>query len=119
MTENRGVRLRQEGAIDDPLAEILRAGARRPIARAVEAEFDAFLAADAELALPDGRQRVARHGLDPARIIQTGIGPVEVKKPKARDRGATEEGERIRCSSALIPPWARAPEKPRRASARP
>ena len=74
VTENRGLRLRQEGAIDDRLAEILRAGAKRPIARAVVAEFDALLAADAEPALPDGRQRVARHGHDPARIIQTGIG---------------------------------------------
>ena len=39
--------------------------------------------------LPDGRQRVVRHGHDPVRPIQTGIGPVEVEKPKARDRGAT------------------------------
>jgi putative transposase len=107
MTENRVVPLRQEGEIDDPLTEILRAGAKRLIAQAVEAEFDAFLAAHADLALPDGRQRVVRHGHDPARIIQTGIGPVEVKKPKARDRGATEEGERIRYSSTLIPQWAR------------
>ena len=29
MTENRVVALRQKGAIDDPLTEILRTGARR------------------------------------------------------------------------------------------
>ena len=107
MTENRIVPLRQEGAVDDPLTEILRAGAKRLISRAVEAEFDAFPAAHGDLALPDGRQRVVRHGHDPARIIQTGIGPVEVKKPKARDRGATAEGERLRCAPAQIPLWAR------------
>ena len=44
MTENRVVALRQKGAIDDPLSEILRTGARRLIAQAVEAEFEAFLA---------------------------------------------------------------------------
>ncbi len=93
MTENRVVALRQKGAIDDPLTEILRTGARRLIAQAVEAEFETFLASTAELVLPDGRQRVVRHGHDPVRAIQTGIGPVEVQKPKARDRAAAS-GER-------------------------
>ena len=85
MTENRVVALRQKGAIDDPLTEILRTGARRLIAQAVEAEFEAFLGSTAELVLPDGRRRVVRHGHDPVRAIQTGIGPIEVQKPKARD----------------------------------
>ena len=43
-TENRVACLRPEGEIDDPLTEILRSGARRLIAQAVEAEFDAFVA---------------------------------------------------------------------------
>ena len=59
------------------------------------------------LELPDGRQRVVRRGHDPARPIQTGIGPVEVSKPKARDRGATRADERIRYSSSILPKWAR------------
>jgi hypothetical protein len=84
MTENRVVALRRKGAIDDPLTEILRTGSRRLIAQAVEAEFETFLASTAELVLPDGRRRVVRHGHDPVRTIQTGIGPVEVQKPKAR-----------------------------------
>ena len=46
MTENRVVALRQKGAIDDPLTEILRTGARRLIAQAVEAEFETFLRLD-------------------------------------------------------------------------
>ncbi len=107
MTENKVVVLRQKEEIDDPLTEILRAGAKRLIAQAVEGEFEAFLAAHASQVLPDGRQRVVRHGHDPARLIQTGIGPVEVEKPKARDRGAAAEGERIRYSSAIVPQWAR------------
>lgn len=106
MYEDRVVCLRQKGAIDDPLTEILRAGARRLIAQAVEAEFESFLADNAELRLADGRQRVVRHGHDPVREIQTGIGPVEVEKPKARDRGATAQG-RIRFTSNIVPKWAR------------
>ena len=65
------------------------------------------LAAHEDKALPDGRQRVVRHGHELAREIQTGIGPVEVRKPKARDRGAAAGGERIRYSSAILPLWAR------------
>jgi len=72
----------------------------------VEAEFAAFLASHGDLRLPDGRQRVVRHGYDPVRPIQTGIGPVEVEKPKARDRGASGE-DRIRYASSILPKWAR------------
>jgi len=106
MDENRVIALRQKGAIDDPLTEILRAGARRLIAQAVEAEFETFLDLNADLVLPDGRQRVVRHGHDPVRAIQTGIGPVDVEKPKARDRGAAAD-HRIRFTSTILPKWAR------------
>ena len=106
MSDHNVVSYRQKDEIDDPLTEILRAGARRLIAQAVEAEFETFLASYAELVLPDGRQRVVRHGHDPVRAIQTGIGPIEVEKPKARDRGAAE-GDRIRFTSNILPKWAR------------
>jgi len=106
MTEDKVVAFKQEGAIDDPLTEILRSGAKRLIEQAVEAEFAAFLASHGDLRLPDGRQRVVRHGYDPVRPIQTGIGPVEVEKPKARDRGA-RGGDRIRYASSILPKWAR------------
>ena len=106
MSDHKVVSYRQKDEIDDPLTAILRAGARRLIAQAVEAEFETFLAANAELLLPNGRQRVVRHGHDPVRTIQTGIGPIEVEKPKARDRGAAE-GARIRFTSNILPKWAR------------
>ena len=108
MNENKVVLLRHKEEIDDPLTEILRSGAKRLIAQAVEAEFEAFLSDHAKKMLPDGRRRVVRHGHDPVRQIQTGIGPVEVTKPpKARDRSAASESERIRYSSAIVPQWAR------------
>ena len=106
MFENKVVPFRQKDEIDDPLTEILRAGAKRLIEQAVEAEFAAFLASHGDLKLPDGRRRVVRHGHDPVRPIQKGIGPVEVEKPKARDRGASSAKERIRYSSSILPKWA-------------
>jgi putative transposase len=107
MNESKVVSLRQKDEIDDPLTDILRCGAKRLVQQAVEAEFAAFLAAHAELELPDGRRRVVRHGHDPVRPIQTGIGPVEVAKPKARDRGAATADARIRYVSSILPKWAR------------
>jgi transposase-like protein len=102
------ISLRQPDVIDDPLTAILRAGARRLLAEAVEAEAEAFLAEMKGLRLPDGRERVVRHGHGPERLVQTGIGPVTVRQVKLRDRGASENGtERIRFTSAILPRWAR------------
>ena len=101
------VRLRQPDAIDDPLTEVLRAGARRLLAQAVEMEADAFLTAMQDLRLPDGRARLVRHGHGPEREIQTGIGPVPVARVRVRDRGATGAADRVRFSSTILPRWAR------------
>jgi putative transposase len=101
------VPLRQPDAIDDPLTVVLRSGARRLLAQAVEAEAEAFLAMMTDARLPDGRERMVRHGQGPKRVIQTGIGPVEVRRVKLRDRGASEDAERIRFTSAILPRWAR------------
>ncbi len=101
------VRFRQPDDVDDPLTEMLRVGARRLLAQAVELEAEAFLAAREALRLPDGRSRLMRHGHGPEREVQTGIGPVPVARVKIRDRGAGDGGERIRFNSALLPRWAR------------
>src|SRR5512144_1212797 len=101
------IRLRPPDEIDDPLTAILRSGARRLLEQAVEAEVEAFLATMKELKLADGRDRVVRHGHGPERAIQTGIGPVAVRRVKVRDRGAEPAGERIQFTSAILPRWAR------------
>src|SRR5690242_7197975 len=102
------VPLRQPEEIDDPLTAVLRSGARRLLAQAVEAEAEAFLAAMKGLWMADGRERIVRHGHGPERLVQTGIGPVPVRQVKLRDRGAdAKETERIRFTSAILPRWAR------------
>ena len=55
-----------------------------------EAAAETFLATMKGVQLPDGRERLVRHGLGPERVIQTAIGPVEVRRVKRRDRGASE-----------------------------
>src|SRR3712207_8791388 len=101
------VPLRQPEEVEDPLTAVLRSGARRLLAQAVEAEAEAFLATMKGARLADGRERLVRHGHGPERLVQTGIGPVEVQRVKVRDRGAGRDGERIRFTSAILPRWAR------------
>ena len=102
------VPLRQPEVTDDPPTAILRSGARRLLAQAIEAEAEAFLAEMKGARLADGRERVVRHGHAPERLVQTGIGPVAVRRVKLRDRGAgADDGERIRFTSAILPRWAR------------
>jgi putative transposase len=106
-TDTKVVRLRQPDEIDDPLTDVLRAGARRLLAQAIELEADTFLADMRNLKLPDGRARLVRHGHGPEREIQTGIGPVPVSRVRIRDRGATTAVDRVRFSSSILPKWAR------------
>ena len=104
-TSTNVVRLRQPEEFEDPLTDILRSGARRLLAQAVELEAEAFLARMQDLKLPDGRDRLVRHGHGPERMIQTGIGPVAVSRVKIRDRGAASDDDRVRFSSSILPKW--------------
>ena len=101
------ISFRQPDAVDDPLTELAREGARRMLAQALIAEADAFVALWKDLKLPDGRDRVVRHGHGPHRAIQTGVGPVEVRRGKVRDRGDVGAEEKIRFTSSILPKWAR------------
>jgi putative transposase len=108
MEEDSVVALPRPGAAieTDALLSVLREGARRMLMQAVEAEVTAFLAAHAELLDGQGRRRLVRNGHAPERQIQTGIGPVEVRRPRIRDRG-TSGSEPIRFTSAILPAYLR------------
>ena len=106
-TPTNVVRLRHPEDLDDPLTEVLRSGARRLLAQAVEMEADAFLSAMQDLRLQDGRARLVRHDHGPERAIQTGIGPVPVARVRGRDRGASGSEDRVRFTSTILPKWAR------------
>ncbi len=108
MKEDTVVELRQPEAFsEDPLTEVLRLGARRLLAQAVEMEVTVFVEGHADLRDQAGRQRVVRHGYLPEREIQTGIGSVAVRCPRVRDRGTGKVGTRIRFASSILPPYLR------------
>ena len=109
MKEDTVVGLARPGGTveDDPLLAVLREGARQMLSLAIEAEVAAFLAVHADRVDQAGRRRLVRHGHAPKRSIQTGIGPIEVRRPRGRDRGADDESERIRLTSAVLPAYLR------------
>lgn len=108
MPNDNVTKLIQPGAFEDPLTDVLRDGARLLLAQAVEAEVAEFLGKHANLATENGLQRVVRHGHLPEREVMTGIGPVRVRQPRIRDRGAdARDPQRIRFTPTLLPPYAR------------
>jgi len=60
MSDDKVISFTPPGRIEDPLTELLRAGARQLLEQAVEAELEAFLAGYAELKSEDGRRTAAR-----------------------------------------------------------
>jgi len=83
----------------DPLQAILKEGARKLLASAVEAEPEQFLAE--QHSGKAGKATVVRNGHLPGRTIQTGLGDIPVKIPKTRDRSRSG----IHFNSTLIPPY--------------
>jgi len=88
---------------EDPLTAVLRQGAQRLLAQAIEVEVAMLLARYADRHDSEGRQAIVRNGYLPEREVQTGIGAVRVKVPRVRDRSGTG----IRFHSALLPPYIR------------
>jgi putative transposase len=89
----------------DVLTDLLRDGARRLLAQAIEAEVAAWIDDHAHHTDDQGRRQVVRNGHLPERAIQTGIGPVEVQQPRARDRRPADQREAF--TSAILPPYLR------------
>jgi transposase-like protein len=105
----------QEGSSGDEggrpgslIDEIVREGARRMLAEALQAEVDAYIAAHAGERDENGRRLVVRNGSHEPREVLTSAGAVEVTAPRVNDKRTDPvTGERKRFSSAILPPWAR------------
>lgn len=103
MSKNNVIEMGGREAGNDPLTELLRAGAERLIYQAVEAELEALLAEHAGRRTEDGKAGVVRNGHLPARKLQIALGPVTVRIPKVR----VKTGEPVTFRSALVPPYIR------------
>ncbi len=91
-----------EEAPRDVLTEILRTGCREILEEALKLEISEFLEQFHELRTPEGNQRIVRNGYHRQRAVQTGVGEIAARVPRARDR----QGE-IPFTSKLLPPYLR------------
>lgn len=103
MSKNNVLELNKPVTNEDPFTEMMRAGARKLIAQAVEIELQQLLLLHADRKTDEGKAGVVRNGYLPERNIQTGIGPVSVQIPKVR----ATTGEPVTFRSALVPPYVR------------
>jgi putative transposase len=88
--------------------DIVREGARRMLAAALEAEVDQYIAELAGERDEKGRRLVVRNGHHRPRRITTAAGAVEVTAPRVNDQRVDEaSGERKRFSSKILAPWCR------------
>src|SRR5579859_4615616 len=77
--------------------EIVREGARRMLAEALQAEVDAYVAQLTGERDEDGRRLVVRNGYHEGREVLTSAGAVQVTAPRVNDkRTDPETGERMR-----------------------
>jgi transposase-like protein len=91
-----------------PIDEIVREGARRMLAAALEAEVAAYIAAHVDQLDEHGQRLVVRNGHAAARQVVTSAGAVEVRAPRVNDRRVDETtGQRRRFSSVILPAWCR------------
>jgi transposase-like protein len=90
------------------LDQIVREGARRMLAAALEAEVDDYLAAHAAERDQGGRRLVVRNGHARQREVITVAGAVAVRAPRVNDRRIDPQtGQRVRFRSVILPPWCR------------
>ncbi len=88
--------------------EIVREGARRMLAEALQAEVDAYITRFAAERDENGHHLVVRNGSREPREVLTSARAVEVTAPRVNDKRIdAATGERERFSSAILPPWAR------------
>ncbi|MCY0962067.1 IS256 family transposase [Streptomyces sp. H27-H5] len=88
--------------------DIVREGARRMLAAALEAEVDQYIAELADQRDEAGRRLVVRNGHHAERTVTTAAGAIPVKAPRVNDKRVdAATGERERFSSQILAPWCR------------
>ena len=92
---------------EDLLLSVLRDGAKRMLAQAIELEVEEYIQRHVSELDAAGRRLVVRNGFMPERTIQTGLGDVPVKAPRVNDQRVDSEGNKKRFHSKLLPPYLR------------
>jgi transposase-like protein len=94
----------------DVLTEILHDGAQRLLTQAIDIEVTEWITARRHLTDDRDHRQVVRNGFLPQRSIMSGVGPIDVKQPRVRDRRPRngppgEVAEKF--TSKILPPYLR------------
>jgi putative transposase len=89
------------------LDDILRDGARRALQSAIEREVEEYIDRSKGHVDEKGRRLVVRNGHHPRRKILSGNGQIEVEQPRVNDKRIDADGNRIRFTSKILPPYLR------------
>jgi len=106
-TTLKTLRLATTPVVCNVIDQLLRDGARRMLQSAIEREVAEYVEQHAGTLDADGRRMVVRNGFHPRRSIQTGAGSIEVHQPRVNDKRVDENGERLRFTSKILPPYLR------------
>jgi hypothetical protein len=98
----------QLGESSSLIDDLVRQGARRMLAEALQAEVEERIARFADERDERGHRLVVRNGYHEPREVLTSAGAVAVHAPRINDRRVDPDtGERARFTSAILPPWCR------------
>jgi putative transposase len=89
------------------LDDILRDGARRALQSAIEREVQEYIDRHSDHRDVQGHRLVVRNGYHPKRFLQSGNGSIQVRQPRVNDQRIDEQGNRIRFTSKILPPYLR------------
>lgn len=95
-----------ENLVKQPLDEIVRQGAQKLLAQALEVEVSLFVERYQYIIDEENRRLVIKNGHHQTRKILTGAGPVEVNVPRVDDRALQGQSE-PRFESGLVPKYLR------------
>jgi transposase-like protein len=93
--------------MEDVLGAVLRDGAQRLLMQTIEAEVAVYIDAHQHERDDRGHRLVVRNGHKEERTLQTGIGPMKVRQPRVNDRRVDGNGQRMRFTSSILPPYLR------------
>jgi transposase-like protein len=91
----------------ETLEELAREGARKMLQAALEAEVDEHLRRFSHLKDEETHQAVVRNGHAPERTVLTGVGPLQIRRPRVDERKVVDEEDHEPFSSAILPRFLR------------
>jgi transposase-like protein len=92
---------------EDVITEICRNGARKMLAAALQAEVADYIDRFKHTVDENGRRMVVRNGFAKERSVVTGVGEISVRQPRVNDRRVDSNGDRIKFTSKILPPYLR------------